>query len=318
MKIGVIGAGWWGKNIVNTLDGKDSVERVVVFDDRPSVRDQFRGNKKTGFVDSLDQILGDPSIRAVCVATPPSTHYGISKDVLGAGKHLLIEKPPASDPREVRELGSLASAKGLVYMLDALYLFPEPVRKLKQILQSGELEDLRYIEMFRIGDELRRENAGISRIRATMFERGVDVVEDLFFHDAAVLLDLFGGFEYRSSKRLRLYDANLSDTIRIDILARGVPVELTLSWTLAGRRRGMVLYDKNYIVEYDALKTEHQLTKHRLETNTRESLSFPPLPPLSALLDFYMGCVEGKHPNPFGAEFMATITEVWRKIAHEY
>lgn len=212
----------------------------------------------------------------------------------------------------------IAESKKLVYMLDALYLFIEPVQKIKEILNSGELKNIRYIQMFRIGDELRRVNAGIQRIRKTMFAKGIDVVEDLFFHDAAILLYLFGDFDFSSSEKLYLYDPSFCDTSRIRLMANGVPVELTLSWTLAGRRRGMVIYDEEIMVEYDGLKSKNQLTKYHLTENRQENFNFSQVAPLGALLDFFIGCVAGKHANPFGCAFMEKITSVWRTISDEH
>jgi len=318
MKIGVVGVGWWGKNIVNTLELAEAVDRVVVYDERAGAYEVFWNNKKTDYAESLESLLSDASIIGICVATPPPTHYELSKRILLAGKHLLIEKPPAYRTSQVHELGMIAASKKLVYMLDALYLFAEPVQKIKQILDSGELKKIRYIQMFRIGDELRRPEAGIQRIQKTMFAHGIDVIEDLFFHDAAVLLYLFGDFNYRSSEKLRLYDPSLCDTARIQLMVQNVPVELTLSWTLAGRRRGMVIHGEECIVEYNALKNENQLTKYDLTDNCQENFSFPAVAPLGALLDFYMGCIMGKNTNPFGSAFMEKITSIWRTISDEH
>ena len=318
MKIGVVGVGWWGKNIVNTLESSETVDRVVVYDEQMEAYEAFQNNKKIDYANSLESLLADPSIIGVCLTTPPPTHYELSKRILLAGKHLLVEKPPARQISQIHELGMIAESKKLVYMLDALYLFIEPVQKIKEILNSGELKNIRYIQMFRIGDELRRVNAGIQRIRKTMFAKGIDVVEDLFFHDAAILLYLFGDFDFSSSEKLYLYDPSFCDTSRIRLMANGVPVELTLSWTLAGRRRGMVIYDEEIMVEYDGLKSKNQLTKYHLTENRQENFNFSQVAPLGALLDFFIGCVAGKHANPFGCAFMEKITSVWRTISDEH
>ncbi len=318
MNIGVVGVGWWGKNIVNTLDQFNAISKVIVFDKRSEVYEKFRDNRKTFFVDSLDGLLLDPSIAAVCLATPPATHYDYSKHILLAGKHLLVEKPPAYEVSQVQELGKIAATKNLVYMLNALYLFLEPIQKIKQMLDSGDLKNLRFVQMFRIGDEMRREGAGIQRLKETMFANGIDVIEDLFFHDAAILLYLFGDFEYHSSEKLCLYDTSLCDTVRIKLSVRGVPVELTLSWTMAGRRRGMVIYDQHCIVEYDALKNDNQISKYNLVENRADNYSFPAIAPLGGLLDFYLRCIAGKDVNYLGSEFMERITTIWRKIINEH
>jgi predicted dehydrogenase len=318
MHLGVVGVGWWGKNIVNTLERFDDVSEVSIFDGHTSAYDKFANNKKTMVVKSFEEMLSDKTVAAVCVATPPDTHYAYSKKTLLAGKHLLVEKPPAIETSQVRELGEIAANANLVYMLDALYLFAEPIRKLKEILSGGELKNLRYVQMFRVGDELRRPKAGIHRLRKTMFANGVNVIDDLFFHDAAIILYLFGEFEYRSSERLYLYDKSCCDTARINLVTHGVPIELTLSWTLAGRRRGVVIYDQNFIVEYlnDHNGQDH-VTKHDLQENKAENFAFPPAAPLDDLLHYFLCCVKGEQLNRLGPSFFERITEVWRAIRND-
>lgn len=317
MRIGVIGVGWWGKNIVNTLESSNRIESVVVFDERKEAYAKVRANKKIEYADSMEALLSDPSVSGICLATPPVTHFEYSKRILMSDKHLLVEKPPAYETAQIQELGMIAEGRKLVYMLDALYLFLDPIQSIKKMLDTGELKNLRYIQMFRIGDEMRRAGAGIQRLQQTMFANGVDVIEDLFFHDAAILLKLFGDFEFCSVEKQHMYHPTLCDTARIKLMVKGIPAELTLSWTLAGRRRGMVLYDRDCVVEYDGLKTDNQITKYDLAKNQSEVLSFAPVAPLGALLDYYLNCMTAKESNVLGAKFMERITTVWRAMADE-
>jgi predicted dehydrogenase len=317
MHVGVIGAGWWGKNIVNTFEEIPSVSRVTVFDRDPRTYEKFAANKKSTFVQSVEEILDNPAVSAICVASPPSSHYELTKSALLKRKHVLVEKPPASETHQVEELGRIAANGHLVYMIDALYLFMEPIGKVREILQSGELQDIRYVQMFRVGDELRREGAGLARIQKTMFDNGVDVVEDLFFHDAGILQHLFGAVEMNEVEKRCLYHSRLCDTALIKFSRGILPLELTLSWALAGRRRGMVVYDADYILEYDGLKSDAQVTKHSLKTNTRESFSFENRPPLKSMLQFFIDCSTGSAANFLGVDFMMPIMKHWERIRNE-
>ena len=318
MHVGVIGVGWWGKSIVNTLERNPRVSRIIMFDERVEAYESVRNNQKTTLAESMSEVLSDPSIVGVCLATPPATHYDYSKQILLAGKHLLIEKPPAYSVSEVRELGEIAKARNLVYMLDALYLFLEPVQKLKQLILSGELNSIIYVQMYRVGDEIRRPGVGIERLQNAMFANGIDVIDDLFFHDAAILLHLFGDFEYLGSEKLRLYHPSLCDSAKIKLeVSGGIPVELTLSWTQIGRKRGIVIYSRDSIVEYDGLRNDRQITRFFLADNRLETLTFPPSTPLSALLDNYLRCIEGNACNILDCTFMEKITTIWRRIANE-
>ena len=317
MKMGVVGAGWWGRNIVKTLESADGVESIVVFDERQEALEPFKNKTTTQCAPSFESMLSDRALAGICLATPPPTHYELSKRILGAGKHLLVEKPPAQTVAQVQELGRIAAKNKVVYMLDALYLFLEPVKKIKLIIDSSEFNDLKYVQMFRIGDELRRSGSGLDRIRTTMFARGVNVIDDLFFHDAAILLYLFGDFEFRSVEKMCLYHPSLCDTARIELTARGVPVDLTLSWTLAGRRRGMVLYGEKTVIEYDGLRNDNQITRHDLEANRAETFNFSSFAPLGPMVDFYLSCIAGKESNLFGADFMEKLTRCWKAVSDE-
>ena len=315
MNLGVMGAGWWGTNIINSLELIPEVERVVVFDERKEVREKFRQSTKAGFAGSADELLQDASVDAVCLATPPETHYPYSKRVLLAGKHLMVEKPPAREAAQVRELGEIAKTANLVYMIDALYLFLEPVQRMKEMIASRELRNIRAVEMFRVGDELRRAGSGIERLERTMLANGIDVVEDLFFHDAAILLDFFGDFRHVSTERSFMYHPSLCDTARIRLeTAQGIPVELLLSWVLAGRRRGIVIYDHDSLVEYDGLKSSGQLTVHHVRENRLETLSFGNTPPLTSMLHFFVHCIKGEKRNHLDSALMERLVAHWKEI----
>jgi len=317
MNVGVLGAGWWGKNIVNTFEEIEGVEKVHVFDQNAQAYEKFGHNRKVVFANSIEQIVGNDGIKAVCIATPPQTHYVLTRMALNANKNVLVEKPPAFEPAQVEELGKTAKSRNLVYMLDALYLFLPPIQKLKEIINSNELKAIKLIQMYRIGDELRREGAGIQRIQKTMFANNVDVIEDLFFHDAGILLYLFDGLEFVSSEKLYLYNDRLCDTSRINLRAGQLPIELTLSWAVTGRRRGLVIYDRDFIIEYDGLKTDNQLSKYNLAESKWEYITFSSAPPLKAQIEFLIDAINGQSVNHINSDFMQKITRLWRLIANE-
>jgi predicted dehydrogenase len=311
MKIGVVGAGWWGKNIINTLENVERVSNVFVYDPIQSSYEKFINNKKTIFLKSFKEMIEDNSISSICIATPPHTHYELTKEALLSNKNILVEKPPASKISQLDELGNIASKNSLVYMLDAIYLFLAPVMELKNILDSISFADIKYIEMYRIGDELRRENAGLERIQNTMFNNNTDVIQDLLFHDVGILLYLFKNIEIKSVEKLYLYNEKLCDTAVLRFMHNSIPVNLTLSWSLTGRRRGLTIYHKDFIIEYDGLKQENQIIQHTLKKNSSKYSSFQNEPPLKALLEFYIDCINNKKNNHLDYNFMKKITDIW-------
>jgi predicted dehydrogenase len=149
-----------------------------------------------------------------------------------------------------------------------------------------------------------------------MFDNGTGVVDDLFFHDAGILTYLFGELSLESVRRYRLYHPDLADSAVVRFYAGKIPVELTLSWSFTGRRRGITIYSSDRIVEYDALAQGPQITVHRLESNEKEQLDFPQVQPLTALLEAFVSAVAFGLQVPFGPDFMKILVRLWRKVSN--
>jgi predicted dehydrogenase len=174
----VIGCGYWGPNLIRNfmtcpetnllwacdLD-PERLNRVLA--PFPSVR------KTTVFTDILD----DDTVEAVAIATPVATHYSLAKAALEKGKHVLLEKPLAASVAQGSELVELAAQKGLRLMCDHTFCYTGAVRKIKQIIDAGELGEVLYFDSIRI-------NLGL-------FQSDVNVIWDLATHDLAIVDFLF-------------------------------------------------------------------------------------------------------------------------------
>jgi predicted dehydrogenase len=128
--------------------------------------------------DAIDSILSDPVIDAVVIATPAKTHFDLAMRALGAGKHILVEKPLATSVEEVDRIGALAAEKKLVAMVGHTFLFNPAVRYLKGLIDSGELGAVRYIYSQRLN---------LGRIRSD-----VDALWNLAPHDISIIQYLLG------------------------------------------------------------------------------------------------------------------------------
>jgi predicted dehydrogenase len=124
----------------------------------------------------LEELLSDAEIDAVVVATPVRFHYEMAKACLNAGKHVFIEKPMARTVDEAEELVALAERQGLVIMVGHTFLFSPAVRRLKQIVDAGDIGEVQYISA-------RRLNLGL-------FQKDINVAWDLAPHDLSILLHL--------------------------------------------------------------------------------------------------------------------------------
>jgi predicted dehydrogenase len=172
--IGVIGYGYWGPNIVRNFFATAGCTVKAVADARPErlallakVFPSIQGVK-----DAAD-IINDPDIDAVVIATPVFTHFALAKRVLQQGKHALIEKPMTSSVKEADELINLAAQKGLTLMADHTFLYTGAVQKMKEIIDTGVIGKPLYFDS--------------SRINLGLFQPDINVLWDLAPHDISIL-----------------------------------------------------------------------------------------------------------------------------------
>jgi predicted dehydrogenase len=174
IRVGVIGYGYWGPNIVRNLQALDSTHVEAVCDMNPNalarVRKAYPGIKTCS---DPAEILTSPTVDAVAVVTPVWTHYELAKKALENGKHIFVEKPFTSNAKQAEELIDLAARKNLTIMVDHTFLFTGAVRKIRELTESGALGDLYYYDSMRI-------NLGL-------FQHDVSVIWDLAPHDLAIM-----------------------------------------------------------------------------------------------------------------------------------
>jgi predicted dehydrogenase len=178
IKVGVIGCGYWGPNLIRNFNALPNVELSMIAD-----LDENRLNHvgllypNTIKTTNYKEILADSDTDAVIVATPMSTHFPIGKEVLEAGKHLFLEKPMATTSADCRTLNALAESKGLKIMVGHTFVYTSAVRKIKSLMDSGEMGDIHYVN--------------IERVNLGLFQKDANVVWDLAPHDVAMLNFLF-------------------------------------------------------------------------------------------------------------------------------
>jgi len=185
LPVAVIGAGYWGPNLIRNFTSCPLTEVVAVCDANKARLEQIgRANPHAKMVSSIDELLGLPKPPvAVAIATPVSTHFPIAKRCLEAGLHVMVEKPLAASGTEAQALVKLAEKMGRVLMVDHTYLFSNPVRMIKKIVDSGDLGELYYVDSVRI-------NLGL-------FQHDINVIWDLAPHDLSIV-DYVLGLEARS------------------------------------------------------------------------------------------------------------------------
>ena len=172
--IGVIGCGYWGPNLIrNFAEDERAQLRWICDTDERRLNAIGRRYPAARTAADYHKLLADPELAAVVIATPVATHYTFARAALDAGKHVLIEKPFTTNSREAEELVALAKARGLTLMVDHTFVYTGAVRRIKEIVESGELGELLYFDSVRI-------NLGL-------FQRDINVVWDLAPHDLSIM-----------------------------------------------------------------------------------------------------------------------------------
>lgn len=179
LRVAVVGAGYWGPNLIRNFSVAPRSRVVAVCDRDPARLQRIKGQYPA--VDALTDyaaLLARADVDAVAIATPVHTHAPLGLAALRAGKHVLVEKPLAASVAQAEELVAEARQRGRVLMTDHTFVYSPAVRKLKALIDAGELGQLHYLDSVRI-------NLGL-------FQHDVNVLWDLAPHDLSIVDYLLG------------------------------------------------------------------------------------------------------------------------------
>lgn len=171
MRVGVVGCGYWGSKHVRTLSVLPMVTGVVIIDGRPAIRAEVgqefpQALQRASLTEALDDL------DAVIVATPPESHFEVAAEAIEAGKHVLVEKPMTTTSADGVELVRLADEAGVTLAVGHTFAHNPAVWKLGEIIESGDLGDLHYLDAARLNLGLYRDD--------------VNVLWDLAAHDISI------------------------------------------------------------------------------------------------------------------------------------
>ncbi len=173
-RVGVIGYGYWGPNIVRNFHGLEHAQVTAVCDQNPAaLRRVGRTYPGLHVTTDFSDVLRSTDVDAIAVVTPVWTHYELAKAALENGKHVFVEKPFTSTAHQAEELIELADRKNLKIMVDHTFLFSGAVRKIREIVDTGTLGPLYYFDS--------------TRINLGLLQHDVSVVWDLAPHDLSIM-----------------------------------------------------------------------------------------------------------------------------------
>lgn len=192
LNVGVVGCGYWGPNLIRNFCSLPDVNMKMVADlnqEKLAHIHNFYPNINT--TQNFKEIINDPEIDAVAIATPVCTHYSIAMEAMENKKHVFVEKPLALSIKETQELIDKAEKYNLVLMVGHIFEFAVAVRKIKEIIDKGELGEIYYISCQRL-------NLGLVR-------QDINVMWDLAPHDISIMLFLLGHEPVRVSASASSY-----------------------------------------------------------------------------------------------------------------
>ena len=313
--IAVVGCGYWGPNLIRNFYGLPDCKVSIVCDTQEKrlahLRSIYPGLETTR---DFDHLLERDDVQAIAIATPVNTHYEMAKKSLLAGKHTLVEKPMASSLAECRELVDLAESKHLILMVGHTFVYTTVVKKIREIIDSGDLGEIMYIAA-------RRLNLGL-------FQKDINVAWDLAPHDISIILHLLRKHPVSVHCQGKAHiHPDIEDITNMTLdFANGAFATIQSSWldpnkiremTFVGSKRMLVyndleplekikIYDKRVETppHYDTF-AEFQYSYHY---GDMYSPYIKQIEPLRTECDHFLKCIEtGARPETSGIEGLQVV-----------
>lgn len=242
LRVGLVGLGHWGPNILRNAMRHPRMQLVCVCDTDPQafVRTQALLPPDVRKVNTPDHLFRDPVVDAVIIATPAATHHTLAKAALSQGKHVLCEKPLALRTEEAQELCAIAEASGLRLMVGHTFLFNNSVLKVKELLEADRVGDIYYLVS--------------ARTHMGLVRSDVSVVWDLAPHDVVIMNYLVGAVPERvSAVAAQPLKLKYPDAAFITLMyPGGIVGAIQVSWVDSHKERMLtVIGDKGRIVFND-------------------------------------------------------------------
>ncbi len=308
MKLGIIGCGYWGPNLIRNFNNISGVEMTHCGDLDESRLNHIKGiYPKTIVTKDYREILSKKDVDAIIVATPIDTHYKIAKDALNADKHVLVEKPITNSYEDATNLIKISEKNKKVLMVDHTFEYSSPVIKIKEIIEKDELGSIFTIDMIRV-------NLGL-------FQEKVNVIWDLAPHDISMLLYWLGDMPLSVRAIGKSYiREGIEDDAHINLMFKNkVMANMHVSWldpckirrtTIVGNRKMLVfddimqeekikIYDKGVIIQKNNIPKQPYYDTYEQWALTYRSgdIHTPKIEnkePLSIMASHFIDCIRNK------------------------
>ena len=294
MKVAVIGAGGWGKNIVRTLYQLNALDSVTELnkDLQDKLKQDYPG---ITIYESIEDMLANSQVPVV-LATPVATHFKLGKQLLEAKRHLFIEKPMAMNEQQCQELNDLSNQNDLVLMVGHLLIYQSAIAFIKQFIDQGKLGKLYQFAQVRrnLGTVRAHENA--------LYSLGV--------HDIAVLDYLINETPIKVvATGQAILNADIEDDVSVELTyPNGVKAQLHTSWLWPYKERHMIISGEKGFLKFDELTQQvvfygYEYNNHQLTTSEPKVVFADAAQPLAEEMQHFMQCCQtSSKPNSDGLQ----------------
>ena len=308
INIGLIGYGYWGPNLARNFNSNPDIELTTVCDlSTDRLKKALRLYPQLKLTKNMDDLFSDTKLDAIAIATPVSTHFHLANKALSTDKHVWIEKPMTEKVEEAEALIHLASKKNKVLFIDHTFIYTGAVRKIKEIIDNGDLGNLMYYDS--------------TRVNLGLFQQDVDVIWDLAAHDISIM-DYLMPFKklFVSATGSSYYGNGIVPKSLLTIFMENNALgHINVSWvspvkirqTLIGGTSKMILYDDNnpsekikiYDKGVDLYETKEDLYRLKIQYRVGDMYA-PKLEEIEALTvgtEHFVDCISNnKKPTTDG------------------
>ncbi|MBD3426575.1 MAG: hypothetical protein GF409_05035 [Candidatus Omnitrophica bacterium] len=304
-KVGVIGAGYWGKNLVRNFYQLGALKVICDKDAR------LLDNHKEQYPEALytqdhRELLADDEIQGVVIAAPAAFHHDLAKEALQSGKHVFVEKPLSLDVEKGKELVDLADGEKRILMVGHILRYHNAVIRLKELIDEGVLGNIRYIYSNRLN---------IGKIRTEE-----NILWSFAPHDISVILMLLDAFPESLTTTGGIYlQHNIADVTMTNMsFPEGVRAHIFVSWLHPFKEQKLVVVGDRKMAVFDDMTPEKLfLYSHKIEWNgtvpvaskaEKEPVPLEMTEPLKAECQHFLDCIEsGKNPVTDGREGLRVL-----------
>ncbi len=310
-RVGCIGAGYWGRNLVRNLDDLGALAAICDAD-RATLEEVGQKHPRARLATRPEELLEDPSLAGIVIATPAETHAGLVRQALEAGKDVLVEKPLCLDLEQGRQLVALAERTGRILMVGHLLWYHPAVLRLRDLVAAGELGRIQYIYSNRLN---------LGRIR-----REENILWSFAPHDLSVILGLLGEMpeDVQAQGGNYLHQKIADVTVTLLAFPSGVKAHIFVSWLHPFKEQKLIIVGDRQMAVFDDVQPEHKLAlyphaidwRNHMPVPTRADARVVPVEavePLRAECQHFLECVATRRsPRTDGAEGLRVLTVLQR------